>query len=62
MFPKLQQNFQAFFRKSSDHNKSPLTQHLFRYNGVCDKDGCDFHSWRLGDRNYLGPGMTVSRI
>jgi len=30
-----------------------------RYNGVCDKDGCDFHNWRLGDRNYFGPGMTV---
>ena len=20
-----------------------------RYDGICDKDGCDFNSWRLGD-------------
>merc|ERR1719228_2039510 len=27
-----------------------------RYDGVCDKDGCDFGSWRLGDHKYYGPG------
>jgi len=27
-----------------------------RYDGVCDKDGCDFHHWRLGDQKYYGPG------
>lgn len=27
-----------------------------RYKGVCDKDGCDFHHWRMGDRQYFGPG------
>jgi len=27
-----------------------------RYNGVCDKDGCDFASYRLGDRSYYGNG------
>jgi len=27
-----------------------------RYNGVCDKDGCDFNSWRLGDTTFLGRG------
>ena len=27
-----------------------------RYNGICDKDGCDFHHWRMGDENYFGPG------
>ena len=27
-----------------------------RYDGVCDKDGCDFNSWRLGDRHYYGRG------
>jgi len=27
-----------------------------RYDGVCDKDGCDFHHWRLGDQKYFGPG------
>merc|ERR1712113_399761 len=25
-----------------------------RYDGVCDKDGCDFNSWRMGDTNYFG--------
>jgi cellulose 1,4-beta-cellobiosidase len=27
--------------------------------GVCDKDGCDFNSFRMGDRSFLGPGKTV---
>jgi cellulose 1,4-beta-cellobiosidase len=27
-----------------------------RYDGVCDKDGCDYGSWRLGDHEYYGPG------
>merc|ERR1712179_410428 len=27
-----------------------------RYKGICDKDGCDFHHWRLGDQKYFGPG------
>lgn len=30
-----------------------------RYGGVCDKDGCDFNSWRMGDQKFLGPGLTV---
>jgi len=30
-----------------------------RYGGVCDKDGCDFNSWRMGNRNYVGSGKTV---
>jgi len=30
-----------------------------RYNGVCDKDGCDFNSWRMGNKSFLGPGLTV---
>ena len=30
-----------------------------RYGGICDKDGCDFNSWRMGDRNFLGVGKTV---
>lgn len=30
-----------------------------RNNGVCDKDGCDFNSFRLGDQSFLGPGLTV---
>ena len=27
-----------------------------RFDGVCDKDGCDYASYRLGDKNYYGKG------
>ena len=30
-----------------------------RYDGICDKDGCDFNSFRLGDKTFLGKGLTV---
>ncbi|KAJ8518567.1 hypothetical protein ONZ45_g4390 [Pleurotus djamor] len=30
-----------------------------RYGGVCDKDGCDFNSYRMGDRDFLGRGKTI---
>lgn len=30
-----------------------------RYDGVCDKDGCDFNSYRMGDTSFLGTGKTV---
>jgi cellulose 1,4-beta-cellobiosidase len=30
-----------------------------RYGGVCDKDGCDFNSFRMGDTSFYGPGKTV---
>lgn len=30
-----------------------------RYSGVCDKDGCDFNSYRMGDPDFLGIGKTV---
>jgi cellulose 1,4-beta-cellobiosidase len=30
-----------------------------RQQGVCDKDGCDFNSFRLGEQDFLGPGKTV---
>ncbi|KAJ7275731.1 cellulase [Mycena rebaudengoi] len=30
-----------------------------RYNGVCDKDGCDINSYRMGDKTFLGPGLTI---
>jgi cellulose 1,4-beta-cellobiosidase len=30
-----------------------------RYGGVCDKDGCDYNSWRLGDKTFFGPGLKV---
>jgi len=25
-----------------------------RYNGVCDKDGCDFNSYRMGNQSFFG--------
>ncbi|KAL1941103.1 hypothetical protein VTO73DRAFT_7315 [Trametes versicolor] len=30
-----------------------------RYDGICDKDGCDFNSFRMGDQTFLGLGKTV---
>ena len=30
-----------------------------RYSGVCDKDGCDFNSMRMGVADFYGTGMTV---
>jgi cellulose 1,4-beta-cellobiosidase len=30
-----------------------------RHNGVCDKDGCDFNSYRLGAHNFYGPKEKV---
>merc|ERR1712158_130779 len=31
-----------------------------RYDGLCDKDGCDFNSWRLGDQTFFGPGSNFA--
>ncbi|OCL10685.1 carbohydrate-binding module family 1 protein [Glonium stellatum] len=30
-----------------------------RYNGICDKDGCDFNSYRMGNTAFYGKGMVV---
>jgi cellulose 1,4-beta-cellobiosidase len=30
-----------------------------RYGGVCDKDGCDFNSYRMGNQAFFGKGKTV---
>ncbi|KAF3052560.1 Esterase/lipase/thioesterase [Didymella keratinophila] len=30
-----------------------------RYKGICDKDGCDFNSYRMGVKNFYGPGATL---
>lgn len=27
--------------------------------GICDKDECDFNSFRMGDTTFYGPGETV---
>ncbi|MCJ1333855.1 hypothetical protein MMC10_010561 [Thelotrema lepadinum] len=31
-----------------------------RYSSVCDPDGCDFNSYRMGDTTFYGPGKTVN--
>jgi len=30
-----------------------------RYQGVCDKDGCDFNSYRMGNTTFMGKGMLI---
>mmetsp|Transcript_92306 Transcript_92306/g.197782 ORF Transcript_92306/g.197782 Transcript_92306/m.197782 type:complete len:628 (-) Transcript_92306:23-1906(-) len=30
-----------------------------RYEGICDKDGCDYNTFRLGEPNFFGPGGIV---
>jgi cellulose 1,4-beta-cellobiosidase len=30
-----------------------------RYNAPCDKDGCDFNSYRMGNTTFFGAGMTM---
>ncbi|KDQ13783.1 carbohydrate-binding module family 1 protein [Botryobasidium botryosum FD-172 SS1] len=30
-----------------------------RYGSACDPDGCDFNSYRMGDKSFYGKGMTV---
>ncbi|KAK0657176.1 glycoside hydrolase [Cercophora newfieldiana] len=30
-----------------------------RYSGMCDKDGCDFNSFRMGNKEFYGTGMAV---
>jgi cellulose 1,4-beta-cellobiosidase len=30
-----------------------------RYSGECDKDGCDFNSFRMGNQDFYGTGKTV---
>lgn len=31
-----------------------------RYKGVCDKDGCDFNPFRMGNQSFYGPGEQFS--
>ena len=31
-----------------------------RHTGVCDKDGCDFNPYRLGDTQFLGPAHNFT--
>jgi cellulose 1,4-beta-cellobiosidase len=30
-----------------------------RYAGICDPDGCDFNSYRMGDASFYGKGKTI---
>ncbi|KAJ3401141.1 hypothetical protein HDV05_000663, partial [Chytridiales sp. JEL 0842] len=30
-----------------------------RFKGVCDKNGCDYNPYRMGDKTFYGPGKTV---
>jgi cellulose 1,4-beta-cellobiosidase len=32
---------------------------IAKYGGLCDEEGCDFNSWRMGDKTFFGPGLTV---
>ena len=31
-----------------------------RYDGVCDKDGCDFNGFRMGVKNFFGEGSSFA--
>jgi len=31
----------------------------YRYDGVCDKDGCDFNSFRMGNESFYGPDGII---
>jgi len=37
----------------------PCGEGTDRYNGVCDKDGCDFNPYRAGVKDFYGPNKTV---
>jgi cellulose 1,4-beta-cellobiosidase len=30
-----------------------------RYSGVCDEDGCDYNSYRMGNKTFFGSGLTI---
>jgi len=30
-----------------------------RFKGVCDRDGCDFNSYRMGNTTFFGPGSLI---
>lgn len=33
-----------------------------RHTGVCDKDGCDFNPYRLGDKRFFGPNPNFTVV
>nr|BAF57425.1 putative glycosyl hydrolase family7 [uncultured symbiotic protist of Mastotermes darwiniensis] len=30
-----------------------------RFGSICDPDGCDFNSWRMGNKTFWGPGLII---
>ncbi|TFK71915.1 cellobiohydrolase I [Pluteus cervinus] len=40
--------------------EGPTCSGTDRYATVCDPDGCDFNSYRMGDTSFYGPGKTVN--
>merc|ERR1712048_1153309 len=39
-------------------NAGAVTPEAHRFEGVCDKNGCDFATNRLGDKTFYGPGSN----
>merc|ERR1712048_622640 len=39
-------------------NAGAVTPESHRFEGVCDKNGCDFATNRLGEKNFYGPGSN----
>jgi len=39
-------------------NSGAVTPEAHRFDGVCDKNGCDFQTNRLGDKTFYGPGSN----
>merc|ERR1712048_1128701 len=39
-------------------NAGAITPKAHRFEGVCDKNGCDFAPNRLGDKTFYGPGSN----
>jgi len=42
--------------KDCGDNAGAVTPESHRFEGVCDKNGCDFATTRMGDRDFYGPG------
>lgn len=42
-----------------DGNECGGTYSPDRYAGTCDANGCDFNAYRVGVKDFYGPGMTV---
>merc|ERR1712048_1127318 len=41
-------------------NAGAVTPEAHRFEGVCDKNGCDFATARLGDKTFYGPGSKFT--